>query len=270
MKIKTYDMERKDPQTLHLELLKDGHVSALSGIYAKYHRHIHWIGMGLIRDPFVVETLVQDTFLRLWANRERMEEPKHIFNFLRFVMTRECTRFYSRPRNKFLRSMGSLEAFENHEDRMAGHDPLQDAEDLKAQEREQRAFDRIKRVLPLLDPEKRHLIDLCLKYDFCYGAIAKAMGSSVPETFHGVKMAIADIKYIIDQGQLLRSKKRPATVMKVQGGMTEQQARVLKMRCENKHSFASIAKELDLSEKEVHGQFMAAYKILREKHQRSA
>lgn len=264
-------MKRHDSLPKNFELLKKGHVSAFADIHAKYSKHIYWIGRGLIKDHFIVESLVQDTFLKLWVHRESIQEPKHIFNFLRFVMTRECNTFYSRPGNKFLRNMNSLEHFDNYQDYMPGYDPLNDTEGLQAQECEQKAFDRIKRVLPLLDPERSHLIDLCLKYGFRYKAIADVMGTSINETYHGVKMAIEEIKTIIDQGQVMQPHKGPPTVMKAPGSMTEQQALVLKLRCEKKHSFASIAIELNLSQKEVHSQFTAAYKLLRDKHsQRSA
>ena len=249
------------------ELLKKGSTSALSEIHAIYHRRIYWLGRSLIEDSFVVETLVQDTFLKLWVNRESIESPQHIFNFLRFVMARECRYFYARPANKFSRKVHSLENFDNYQDYMAGFDLVEDDGHLEDQKSEQRDFDRIKKVLAVLRPERRRLIELCLKYGFRYKAIASVMGTSTTETSREVKLAIIDIKTVIDQGQVLKSKKGSSDAIKIQGNMTEEQARILKLRCEEQYSFAAIAKELELSQKDVHKEFMVAYRFLQDRHE---
>lgn len=255
----------KDPT--NYELLKKDSTSALSEIYALYHRRIYWIGRGLIEDSFVVETLVQDTFLKLWVHRKRIESPQHIFNFLRFVMARECRYFYAKPANKFSRKIYSLENFDNYQDYMAGFDPVNDIEHLDVQKRDQVQFDRIKKILTVLGPERRRLIELCLKYGFRYKAIASVMGTSTNETSREVILAINDIKTILEQGQVLKNKKNSPKLIKIQGSMTEEQARILKLRCENQYSFSAIATELDLSQKEVHNEFMVAYRFIQEKHE---
>ncbi|MCZ4318751.1 sigma-70 family RNA polymerase sigma factor [Aequorivita viscosa] len=248
------------------EQLKQGCPKALTAIYVEYKRRIFGLGRYLLRDDFVVECLVQDTFLKLWVHRDRIERPEHILFFLLFVMKRDCISYYTRPRNDFHRRIRSLDSFDNYLDYMAGYDPLSEGETQKEQAKEQQNFELIQSVLPLLDAEGKHLIELCLKYGFKYKAIAEAMGSSVTDTSLKVKRAIATLKTIIDQGGTLNSKQK-ATTIKLQGTMTPEQAEVLKLRCEKKYSFAAIAETLNLSHKEVHREFMTAYKLLQEKHQ---
>tara|TARA_R110002126_G_scaffold127706_1_gene270059 strand:- start:1644 stop:2153 length:510 start_codon:yes stop_codon:yes gene_type:complete len=161
----------------------------------------------------------------------------------------------------------TLEKFDNYQDYMAGFDPVDDTEHLEDQNSEQGNFDRVKKVLTVLEPERRRLIELCLKYGFRYKAISSVMGKSINETSREVKFAISDIKTIIDQGQVLKSKKSSSDALKVQGSMTKEQARILKLRCDKQYSFAAIATELQLSQKEVHSEFMVAYRFLQDKHQ---
>jgi RNA polymerase sigma factor (sigma-70 family) len=243
------------------EQLKQGCPHALAAIYAQYRRRIFGMGRYLLRDDFVVECLVQDAFLKLWVHRDRIEGPEHILFFLLFVMKRECISYYTRPRNDFYRKIRSLESFDNYLDYMAGYDPNLDIEAQKAQAKEQQDFELVQSVLPLLDAEGKHLIELCLKYGFEYKAIAQAMGTSITEVSLKIKRAIATLKTIIDQGGTPNSKQKPATI-KLQGSMTPAQAEILQLRCEKKYSFAAIAQSLNRTEKEVHREFVAAYRVL--------
>jgi RNA polymerase sigma factor (sigma-70 family) len=251
----------------NFELLKNGDPAALVNIHASYHRSIFWVGKRLISDEFVIETLVQDTFLKLWEKRDLIQRPEHIYFFLRFVMKRECTYYYCRPRNKFYRNINRIEYYDNYQEYMHGYDPGKEDEHLLDQESDQKAFDRIRNVFPLLTAKRRHLIELCLKYGFQYKAIGQMMGTSITETSNEVKKAIKDIKTIINQGSTLEAKQKLATKMKVRKVMTEEQERVLELRCVKKYSFDAIAIELNLSQKEVHKEFMVAYKLMQEKHE---
>ena len=242
----------------NFELLKKSDPAALEKIHALYNRRIFWIGRRIIDDDYEVENLVQDTFLKLWDYRETIQEPMHILFFLQYVMKRSCYSYHSKPRNKFFRTVGSLESYENFQNYLAGYDPADVIENLKDQESQQKMFDLVTNVLPLIKPERKHLINLCLKYGFRYKQIAQVMGKNTKQTVDEVNRAIEDIKKIVALRNRSEKKFKPELE---QNAVSERQSQVLKLRCENKLSFAAIAEQLNLSQKQVHEEFMLAYKF---------
>ena len=248
------------------KLLKQGHPDAMEFIYSRCHRKLFWIGKQFISDEFVIETILQDTFLTLWEKRDYIADPEHIFYFLRYVMKRNCKFYYTSSRNKFHRNIDRLDNYENYQEYMHGYDPQNEDDHLQAQKADQKAFDRISRIFPLLRPERRYLIELCLKYGFQYKNIADLMGTSTTYTSNEVKRAIKDIKRIINQGSNLGSKPNQTNVKK-NTRITREQEKVLQLRNEMHYSFAAIAEELQLSQKEVHKEFVIAYKLLQSKHE---
>jgi len=238
--------------------LKNGCPSAFANIHAKYSRRIFWVGKQLINDDFVVESLVQDTFLKLWTHRDRIETPEHIFFFLRFVMKRACISYYTSPRNRFFKKINSLESHNSFQDYLAGYDPLLETENLAAQKTEQTNIERIKATLPLLNAEKQQLIQLCLKHGFQYKVISELMGISTTQAYNKIKMAITDIKAILHQGNSLEPK--PSAEIESPSALTKRQTEIFELRGVKKYAFAQIAEGLNLSQKEVHREFMTAYK----------
>ena len=244
------------------ELLKKGDPTSLEHIYLRYKRLLFWLGKQMLDDDFVVETLVQDTFLKLWQHRDSIETPNHILGFLRFVLKRDCITYFNTPKNKFARLTASLENFENYQDYLVGYDPLQDKEHLLQQESDQKNFDEVNKVLNVINPKRKHLIELCLQYGFHYKPIAEAMGSSVKDISNEVSRAIDDLRKILKRNSLEESpiKSQKNEVHQVE--LSSQQIEILNRRFERKSSFAVIARELKLSEKEVHQEFLYAYQFL--------
>ncbi|RXG18388.1 RNA polymerase sigma factor (sigma-70 family) [Leeuwenhoekiella aestuarii] len=250
----------------HYDAFKKGCPHAFEAIYRQYHRSVYWMGRSILKDVYAVENILQDTFLILWEKRDRIQSPEHLHAFLHFVMKSECIYQYSKPRNAFQRNLSRLDYFENYQDYLGGYEGNEEAAHLQRQEADQQALDQIQKVLPLLGSERKLLVELCLKYGFQYKAIAQAMGTSTAKTSIEVKGAIEDIKNIITNGSTLEAEATPIRALKAPGNMTREQEKVLQLRTEKRYSFAAISKELNLSLKEVHQEFMAAYKRVQLKH----
>lgn len=247
----------------NFQLLKQGHPESLVNIHAQYSSRIFWIGKRLIRDEFVIENLVQDTFLKLWENRDTIQSADHIFFFLRFVMKRECISYYTRPRNKFYRQLSQLENYDNHQDYFAGQDPLEESDSIKEHDQQEKDLKRLKEILPLIDPAQKQVIELCLKYGFQYKVIAGIMGTSTTEIYQEIRKAIQVLKTIITEGNTNLETYTTATETINVG-----QRKVFELRCKKQYSFPEIADELNLTQKEVHAAFTAAYKVMQEKNDR--
>ena len=158
--------------------------------------------------------------------------------------------------------MSSLDSFENYQDYLAGYDPLKDKEYLLSQESDQKNFDEVKKVLPVLDPKRKHLIELCLEYGFQYKPIAEAMGSSVKDISNELSRAINDLRKILNRSSFEQPQEKVLDNKEQSKKLSSQQLDILKRRFEQKSSFAVIARELKLPEKEVHREFLYAYQHL--------
>ena len=244
------------------KMLKEGDPVALEHLHLRHKRLLFWLGLQVLKDDFVVDTIVQDTFLKLWLHRDTIETPDHITGFLRFVMKRDCIAYVTAPRNKFTRLMASLDSFENYQEYLAGYDPLKDKEYLNDQESDQNKFDEITKVLPVLNPKRKHLIELCLEYGFQYNPIAEAMGSSVTGISMEVSKAIDELRKILKVTTFKQPEKKTTLNKEQSEQLSGQQLEIIKRRFEQKSSFAMIAQELQLPEKEVHREFLYAYQHL--------
>jgi RNA polymerase sigma factor, sigma-70 family len=263
---KINSLPRKLTELQLYELLKKGNPTALQHIHLRYKRLLFWLGWQVLKDDFVVETVLQDTFLKLWLHRDTIETPDHILGFLRFVMKRDCIAYVTAPRNKFNRLMASLDSFENYQDYLVGYDPLHDRENLLSQESDQKNFDEVTKVLPVLTPKRKHLIELCLEYGFQYKPIAEAMGNSVTGISNEVGRAIDDLRKILRINSFEQPQIKVLDKKEQSEKLSSQQLDILKRRCEQRSSFAVIAKELKLPEKEVHREFLYAYQHLQDQN----
>ena len=254
----------------YFDLLKSDCPLAFAKIYAQYHRRIYWMGRSLIKDAFVVETLVQDTFLILWDKREQIESPKHLVNFLYTVISSECKWYYARPKNQFDREFYALDNYPNYLDYMLGYDPAAVDDHLTDQQKKQKNYEQVVKILPLLGTQPKRLIELCFHHGFKYKTLSEQLGISITEARITMQKAILEIKTILNQGYVLHPNKREQNKYETQSDMTEQEAHVLELRCQQQYSFAQIATELQLSQKEVHRAFTTAYKLLQQEHLQSA
>ncbi|NJN28531.1 MAG: hypothetical protein HC819_22425 [Cyclobacteriaceae bacterium] len=247
-------------------LFKKGEEIGFSKIYYRNFDRLYAYGKCLIMDDFSVECFVQHAFLRLWEYRDQIENPGHVYNFLRHVVKNEVIRFMSAPRNKFYLAMSQLSRFENYHEYLHGFDLEEDEYEKELSEHKEALYEKVKRVLPFLSHKRRKVLQLCLEHEFSYLRISELTGMKHYFVVHEVKQAIADLRAIVYGQEMKGFGKENKKTISFSGELSSSQAEILRMRNEEGASFDAIARKMDVPKSEVHKQFVFAYRLLSKMH----
>jgi len=69
---------------------RDGDVSAFESLYEKYKAQVYRTALGLVRDSFVAEEILQDCFLRVHANLHKLDGDRGLSPWLYRVTVNLC------------------------------------------------------------------------------------------------------------------------------------------------------------------------------------
>src|SRR5690606_16442973 len=124
-------------------------------------------------------------------------------------------------------------------------------------------WDKLQTLLPNLSQQQQLFIQLCLKYSFSYDRIAWHLGGiSDYEVAQKVEKTISTLKAALcDSNKLESITKRKAFTC--EGGLSDEQAKILNMRYELQYSFEEIADALGLEDNHVKKAFVQAYSTIR-------
>lgn len=240
---------------------KCGKETAFSAIYVKYYKTLVRYGSGFINDGFSVESIVQEAFLRLWQNRERMESPDHIFYFAKLVVKRECLTRNYQPKYRFHQHATRFSRYEDNGEHLCGQHPESEQAEKELLHEQERLFGEVKKVMPLLSPYRRKVLQLCLDHNFRYKEIAEKLCSNVPAVSAEVRQAIKEVSEIMTKGKSLANIESPQGLPKKESSITAEQSEILSLRYESSYSFERIASVMDLPRQYVQKEFIAAYKL---------
>lgn len=71
-------------------LYRQGDKNAFEKVFDLYYRSIVYFALKILQEDSYAEDIVSETFRKAWDNRERMETPRHLENFLYFVTRNAC------------------------------------------------------------------------------------------------------------------------------------------------------------------------------------
>lgn len=78
--------------------LKGGDKRAFSALYDRYHAYIYHLSLRFLRSPEWAEEAVQDVFVKLWENRERLQPELGVKGFLIRCCKNHLLNLLARPR----------------------------------------------------------------------------------------------------------------------------------------------------------------------------
>ena len=88
-----------DEERALLRRLIAGEMAAYETLFHRYYPTFCAFVRGMTKDTFVSEDITQNIFLKVWINRERLDEEKSIRNYL-FVLAKHEVYNYLRTKNR--------------------------------------------------------------------------------------------------------------------------------------------------------------------------
>ncbi|HEY9257438.1 sigma-70 family RNA polymerase sigma factor [Chitinophaga sp.] len=165
---------------------KEGDVKALEGLYEQFYTSLTNYGFKFTPDHVCIEESMQDLFLKLWQNRERIARPAVVKQYLYFSFRRILLRKleYSPSR---------------HEEELAGeHIPfyldLTYEHPLIRKERMEELTAKVDALLSTLTNRQREAVFLKYYEDLSYEQIAEIMHMNIGGTYKLIYRALERLR----------------------------------------------------------------------------
>lgn len=80
----------KNANTHCISLLLTRNESAFKEVYYTYSRQLYSVAFQVLKDDTLAQEVVQETFIALWENVNRLQEDSNLWNYLYVVARRNC------------------------------------------------------------------------------------------------------------------------------------------------------------------------------------
>jgi DNA-directed RNA polymerase specialized sigma subunit len=184
---------------------------------------------------------------------------RHIYCFIRQDVNWKCYAYLNNPSNRFHRNLIGGCAVEKYSDYFFEGHPEEvnffDEEKLKV----------IEDALPYLPATRQTIMMLYFKYGFSYKKIAQRFGTSNQAISIEVKKSLESLKKIVHAQKKLDTKalaKSPRINERYWENMDAEMQMIFRLRYEQKHSFASIAEKMNITQGYVQQQYVIAHRRL--------
>lgn len=244
----------------------NGEEVGLTYLYGQLYKRLLSHGLRIVADEFVVNSSIQEAFLKAWNFRERLTSVLHTYRFIRLNVTWKCYNYYREPAYKLYRNIIFTDNIDWY-----GHSSFSDYEDNEyvpypAEEMLQAIY----QVLPYLPPNRQTILTLYFKYGFSYKQIAKRFATSNQAVSLELQKGLEHLKKIIHS-----KKKLDKPVVTIRNPLPYEEIldgellELFKFRYEMKLSFQAIAARMNLSQAYVQQQYVTAHIKMQQMNKKS-
>ena len=237
---------------------KKGDEKALAGLYDQLYKPLLYHGLRIIKDRFVVNSIIQEAFLKAWNFRERMTSTLHVYRFIRLNITWGCYGYFRQATYK--RHYGSV-IYTDDIDYYTSPSCFESEINEQLQKADEEKLQTIYNVIPYLPATRQNLINLYFKYGFSYKQIANRYATSKQAISRELQNGLEHLKKIINSKKRLDNPvvKSPKTILPYNEILEGEMLQVFKLRYEMKLSFESIALQLNLPQLDIQQLYIAAH-----------
>jgi RNA polymerase sigma factor (sigma-70 family) len=234
-----------------------GYERGLTSLYNQLSRSIYRYGMMLVKDEFIVNSIVQEAFLKAWTFRERLTSLDHTRRFLKLTVRWECMHYYRNSKSKFYRSLIRLDWLENIHLLETLSEP-EETNSLSIYTNE------LLRIIPSLpNRRQRCILELHLIEGLSPKEISLRLQLPVRAINDEIQNACIYLRSLLTQSTPTpdRTGGRKDTPLNSEQ-LTREQRDIYSMRYSMRYSFLQIAELLKLPQPYVQQQYVVAHKTL--------
>jgi RNA polymerase sigma factor (sigma-70 family) len=236
---------------------KKGDENALAYLYKHFHKSLLFHGLKIVRDPFEVNSVIQEAFLKAWQLRGRLTSLPHTYRFIRLNVTWGCYSYYRRVG---VRQAQQVILTDNIDLFGFSHSaPGLENEDLSNVDEER--VQAIYKVIPYLPANQQTILTLYFKYGLSYKQIAKRFATSNQAISQELHKGLEHLKTVIHAKKKLDTPAKPNEnqMLPYAEVLDGELLQVFRLRYEMKLSFDAIAITMNLPQAYVQQQYVAAH-----------
>jgi DNA-directed RNA polymerase specialized sigma24 family protein len=245
----------------YFQLFKAGDESGLNYIYDKMNRALRRYGKEICNDDFLIGTLIQDSFLRVWILREKVSSLMHLFRFIKLLMRWQRARYYASISTRHHSRIFFVEYNENLAYSNFVNSTWQDLAEREAAAITAERAVQIDTAIKHLPDYERGIMSLFYHDGFSERQIARKFNNSHQSISNIIRKNTDVLKSFLLRKSLnsmeMKAPERPELIEK----LSDTETSIYQMRIIEKYSFERIGMELNMPVEEVLSIYVGVNKL---------